>query len=276
MIRRILLPLDSSKYTQTGLQYAVELAKRYDAEINGMVVLDLPGINDSIGPYVAGGVEFAELFRQKELEQAKEHIENLLKVFSKTCQENNVKHKEFEYQGTPSNNIIKESFFFDLLIAGMRNYFHFDPSSASEESLEKILTHTITPILAVPDRMHILKKVLLICDGTPSSARALQRFSHIAEKSTFHINLLATMKDEKEAKFFLNRAKAYLETYSITNISTEWSPNPSREMLEEKFLKDIDLIVFGIHQHKTIKEFIIGDLATFLIRENKWPLFIVQ
>ena len=31
MIRRILLPLDSSKYTQTGLHYAIDLAKRYDA-----------------------------------------------------------------------------------------------------------------------------------------------------------------------------------------------------------------------------------------------------
>ena len=276
MIRRILLPLDSSKYTQTGLHYAIDLAKRYDAEISGMVVLDLPGINDSIGPYVAGGVEYAELFREKELKQAQEHIERLLHQFSETCQANNIKHREFEYQGSPSENIIKESFFFDLLIMGLRNYFHFDPTQVKEESLEKILDYTITPILAVPESNHSLKNVLILCDGTPSSARALQRFSHIAERNTFRITLLATMKDKKEADFFLSRSTAYLEAYSLSSISTKWSPHPSREALEKEFLQDIDLIVFGIHQHKTLKEYILGDLARYFIRENRWALFIVH
>ncbi len=276
MIRRILLPLDPSKYSKTGLHYAIELAKRFDAEINGLVVLDLPGINDSIGPYVAGGTEFAELFRQKELRQAEEHIKNLLDNFYATCQEHNVKHKEFEYQGSPSINVIRESFFFDLLVIGMRTHFHFETSNTAEESLEKLLSHTITPILAVPEQLHILKKVLILYDGTPASARALQRFSHIAERSNFQIKLLATMKKEQEAKFFLNRAKEYLNSYGISKISTEWSDRPAKNLLDEKYLNEMDLIVLGVHQHKSLKEFVLGDLAQYLIRENQKPLFIVQ
>lgn len=276
MIRRILLPLDPSKYSKTGLHYAIDLAKRFDAEINGLVVLDLPGINDSIGPYVTGGIEFAELFRQKELEQAQEHIEKLLGEFSTSCQEHNVKHKEFEYQGSPSLNIIRESFFFDLLVIGMRTHFHFETSNVAEESLEKLLSHTITPILAVPERIHTLKKILILCDGNPASARALQRFSHIAERSNFQIKLLATMKQEQEAQFFLNRAKDYLKSYGISKISTEWEARPAKELLDEKYLDEMDLIVLGVHQHKSLKEFVLGDLAKYLIRENRKPLFIVQ
>ena len=169
------------------------------------MVLDLPGINDSIGPYVSDGIEFAELFRQKELEQAQEHIEKLLSGFSASCQEHNVKHTEFEYQGSPSLNIIRESFFFDLLVIGMRTHFHFETSNFAEESLEKLLTHTIIPILAVPERVQALNKILILCDGNPASIRALQRFSHIAKRSNFQIKLLATIKQEQEAQFYLKR-----------------------------------------------------------------------
>ena len=126
MIRRILLPLDNSKYTQTGLKYAKRIAKRTDGEISGMVILDLKGIDDAVGPYVPGGTSLVEMLEKKEEKEAQEHIDTLLDMFRTSCSEDNVKHREFEYQGSPSNNIIKESFFYDMLIIGMRTFFHFE------------------------------------------------------------------------------------------------------------------------------------------------------
>ena len=50
MIKRILLPLDSSPYTDTAMEIGCDLAERHGAELTGLVILDIPGIEKSIGP----------------------------------------------------------------------------------------------------------------------------------------------------------------------------------------------------------------------------------
>ncbi len=60
MIRRILIPLDPSPYSESALQLACIIAKEYDAEVTGLVILDIPGIEDSIGPVPIGGIHLAE------------------------------------------------------------------------------------------------------------------------------------------------------------------------------------------------------------------------
>ena len=48
MIKRILVPLDPSDYTKTAIQVGAQIAKRTDAELTGLVILDIESIEDSI------------------------------------------------------------------------------------------------------------------------------------------------------------------------------------------------------------------------------------
>ncbi len=276
MIQRILTPLDYSNYTKTAMKYACEIAKKRNAEVTGIVVLDFPDIDKKIGPIAPGGMELAEMLEKKELQKAQEHIDQLLNSFSKVCSEQNVKHREFEYQGRPSENIILESPFYDLLVIGMRTYYQFGTLDRPGDSLEEILDHTITPILAVPGQFKKIENVLIVCDANSASARALQRFSHFAENSEYNVTLLMEHKDEEYAEFYLTRAKGYLNAYGINNIQTKRVTRSVKNVIEEEYMDKVDLIVLGMHQHKSLKEFVIGSLPKYLIRENKKPLFIVQ
>jgi len=65
--RRILIPLDPSPYSESALNLACIVAKIYDAEITGMVILDIPGIKDSIGPVPIGGIYLAEKLEEENL-----------------------------------------------------------------------------------------------------------------------------------------------------------------------------------------------------------------
>lgn len=276
MIQRILTPLDNSNYTKTAMKYTCEIAKKRNAEVTGIVVLDYPDIDRKIGPIAPGGMELAEMLEKKELQEAQAHIDKLVDTFSGICTEQNVKHREFEYQGRPSESIIMESAFYDLLVIGMRTYFHFETSNKPGNSLEEILDHTITPILAVPEDFKKIENVLIVCDSTPASARAMQRFSHFAENSGYNITLLMEHKEEEYAEFYLKRAKGYLGAYGITDIKTERVSHSVKNVIEEKYIDNVDLIVLGMHQHKSLKEFVVGSLPQYLINENKKPLFIVQ
>jgi nucleotide-binding universal stress UspA family protein len=65
MIKSILIPLDPSVYTDMALEMGCFLAKQHDAELSGLVVLDIPGIRKSVGPTPAGGSYYAEKLEKR-------------------------------------------------------------------------------------------------------------------------------------------------------------------------------------------------------------------
>lgn len=59
MIRRILLPLDPSRFSESAMNMAFNIATVYDADVVGLVVLDISGIHKSIGPVPLGASYYA-------------------------------------------------------------------------------------------------------------------------------------------------------------------------------------------------------------------------
>ena len=276
MIRRILTPLDNSEYTETAIAYTCQIAKKFDSEVAGMVVLDAQDIDDSVGPIAPGGLELAEkLERKKELETEK-HIKHLLQNLSEKCAEEGVKHIEEEFQGSPSERIIEESKFYDLVIMGLRTFYYYGTKDETEKTLDEILNHTITPVLAVPKKYRELKNVLIVCDGELPSVRAMQRFSHMIIDENIKITLLHENKDERKAKYNLDNAEKYLRTYGVKNIEKVWVEKKLLNEIYERFFDEIDLIVIGLHSHKSLKEFLLGDVAHSLILDGRRALFLAQ
>lgn len=186
MIKRILVPLDPSPYTDTTIRMAVMMAKIYDAQLTGLVVLDIPGIEKSIGAIPAGALHFAEKIELAKKTEASQRIEILMDKFRDVCEKEGVAFTEAHEQGYPSHQIIEVSKYYDLMILGLRTYYHFETTDKAGDSLEKLLKESITPIIGVPQDFYIdvlggeKIKVLIAFDGGLQSARALQRFAHSA------------------------------------------------------------------------------------------------
>ena len=81
---------------------------------------------DSIGPIPIGGIHLAEKLEQDKKEEAKARIETLLESFRAKCVSEGVRYKEAERQGSPSEKIIEESIFYDVVVAGLRTYYNFE------------------------------------------------------------------------------------------------------------------------------------------------------
>ena len=179
MIKRILVPLDPSPYTETSIDIACYIAKKSEAELTGLVVLDIPGIEDSIGPIPIGGLYYAEKIELAKKVEASQRVEGLLEKFKTKCDREEVAHREAHTQGIPSTQILKESIFHDIVIIGLHTYFHFETSAKGGNSLEEILKESITPILGLPERFSFSDnsdkkaRVLIAFDGSPLSGRAL-------------------------------------------------------------------------------------------------------
>ena len=276
MIKRILLPLDFSQYTDAALQYACYIAKRQDATVTGMVVLQIPGIAKIVGPITSERTNWSERLDQRVTEKVNERITTLLDKFKQTCQKEGVKHVEAEFQGTCPEQIMFQSMFYDMVITGFQTSYYFDESKHIEVPLEKLLSRSITPFLVVPQNFAPGKKVLLAFDGSLPAARSMQRFSHLANAKDSEVTIVISHHDQGTAFYYLDKAEEYLKAHGLLNIKKEWTTKNIISAIKEQYLDQVDMFITGMHSKDTLKSFFLGSLTRFLLGEAKKPLFLAQ
>ena len=283
MIRRILVPLDPSPYTDAALKVACAVAKQHGAQITGMAVLDIPGIEKSVGPVPAGGMYYAEQLEEKRETEARERVEGLVAAFSAACEAAGISHRECEHQGSPSEWIVRESVYYDLLVMGLRTYYKFgtDPKGPGD-SLEAVLDHCVTPVFGVPktvpspDLSAGKIKVLMAFDGSLPAARALKRFCHLVDPRMAAVTLVTAGEDEERARFHLDRAEAYLRAYGIEDVRKEWTTQSIVSVVTDTYLPQADVVVVGAHAKIALFDFAVGSLTKYLIEVESKPVFIGQ
>ncbi|MCB0281107.1 MAG: universal stress protein [Calditrichae bacterium] len=283
MVKSILIPLDPSPYTDAAIQIGCLMAKYHSAQLTGLVVLDIPGIEKSVGPVPMGGQYYAERLEEKHRKIAQDRIDQLLDKFREKCEEAGVDHKEAQNQGSPSEAIIHEAIYYDMIIGGLRTHYHFDMDNDDEgESLEKFLSESITPIYGVPKELNLPGlsdgqiKALIPFNASLPSARALQRFAQFMIPEMTLPRLVMSSVDEEVAKAALDHAKNYLELHGFKNIMTDYTDMEIKRACKEKFLDWADVVVVGAHSKRGIFDFMVGSLTKHLIKLDKIPVLVGQ
>lgn len=282
MIKRILVPLDFSSYTETAIQTACRYAKLHQAEVTGMVILDVTGIEHSIGPVPLGGEEYAERLEAHKIKKAKKHIQILLDRFKTACERARVSHREAEFQGSPSTTIVEEALFYDVVIMGLRTFYHFETSDEPGKTLDHVLAHCETPIYGVPEKFNEPDwakqdiHVLIGYDGSQLAITAMKHFVRIAPIDKIHVKLLMSHPDEAIAKEMLQKAEAYLQACGVKKLEKVRTSQPIIEAVEKTYGKWADIFVVGAHSKKGLFDFMVGSLTKSLIKNAQKPVFIGQ
>ena len=282
MIKKILIPLDASPYTDSAFEYGCQLAKGNDAEITGLAVLDVPGIEKSIGSVPIGGIYFSQNLVEAKKQEELDRIMELVSKFEAKCKEEKVRYSVAECQGSPSDQIIHESMYYDLVIIGLRTYYQTKELNIEGESIEKILDSTITPIIAVPEKITSIPskggdfRVLVAFNESPPSVRALHRFAQRGCGENYQVKILMSGDEEKESREALKKAQQFLFAHGFSNIDTEWTSQPVIDTVKERYMDWPDEIVLGIHSKHGLVDFMIGSLSRFLIKNGTKLLLLGQ
>ncbi len=282
MIKSILIPLDPSPYTDSAIEVGCRMAKYHGAQLTGLVILDIPGIEKQIGPIPIGGSYYADKLEEKHTKHAQERIDQLSHKFRAKCEAAGVKHAETQNQGSPSDRILHESLFYDMVITGLRTHFHFETKDKPGRSLHELLEESITPIYGVPKDLIIPDidsekiKVLIPFNGSLPSAKALQRFAQFMIPDLTQPRLIISHDDEDVASSMLSHAKDYLELHGFKNISTDWTTDDIIDSCKDSLLDWADVVVVGAHSKRGLFDFMVGSLTEHLIKWNKKPVLIGQ
>jgi nucleotide-binding universal stress UspA family protein len=282
MIKRILLPLDPSAYTETALEIACFIAEHHEAELTGMVCLDIHGIEKSVEPAPIGAIHYAEKLESYKKKEAGERIEQLLNNFKKVCEHKRLKHREAEIQGGPSQSIIRESIYYDAVIIGMQTFFNFETTDKPSRMLHEIIDHTITPIYAVPEQYSLPDqserkiRVLVAFDGSLPAARAVHQFAQLALPDLMEVLLLTSIENRDEAADYMDQVESYLNAYHISRVSKKIVSEDILEVIRDGYIDWTDFFVIGAHSKPRLLDFVMGGLTRRLMKMEKKPMLIGQ
>ncbi|MDA1276507.1 MAG: universal stress protein [Verrucomicrobia bacterium] len=290
MIKRVLIPLDPSPYADAALAFACELARKHDAAIGGLVILDTCGIEKSIGPIPAGGLYYADLHIAREEKQSHDRIRALLEKFEAHCESAKVRHFQSERQGTPAENIVQESVFYDCVTIGLRTFFEYETDAGADllygtsddhpgDSLDRVTQHSVVPTFAIPLGWKPLDrpfKVLLAFNGSVASVRSLHQFANLFTPATAEVTVLTACPDSIKGRFLLDQVEAYLNAHGFEKIRKEWTGMDIRRAMSNGFAERSDLIVVGAHSKTLIVDFMLGSVCKDLIARAEKPLLIAH
>ena len=276
MIKRILVGLGGTPFTQVSTQCATELARIHEAQTTGVTVVDLSKLG-KVGPVPAGAGIYAQRMRERQSKVTQEGIEAAVAAFKEHCSTNQVVCRRIEYeQKDPFTAMIAEARYNDLTIFGLRSIFDYGFTSDPDKAIIKLVTQGVRPILAVAENYRPVKKALVAYSGSMESAKALRHFLHLKPWPDVSLHLVHFKEGSDLEPFLLKDAAEFCTAHGF-EVQTDMVDGRARtDLLPFANTVDADLIVMGNSiQSALVKQF-LGDTVLETIKAADRPLFLSQ
>ena len=270
---KILLGLDGSAHAQAAIQYACQLARSYDATITGVAIIDEPGIQSSSGPVPIGAAHYDIQLEDQLLEETEKQARVILDDFSRICEDQKINVILHADTGSPVSELIEESKFHDFIVIGKQTSFEYN-ANETYGTLENVLRHGLIPVLAVPDSVQEIKKVLVAYDNSIPAAKAVHMFLLLGIWNSCDITLLTVNDDAEAAQGLLDSLAEFFGSYGIKPTLVTQNGHPDTVVKAYIAENDIDMLVMGAYGRKSIREFFVGSVTQHLIHETTIPLFL--
>jgi nucleotide-binding universal stress UspA family protein len=275
MLKSILLGLDGSAWGASAVELGIRWARRFDALLVGLGVIDEPAIR---GPEAVplGGMYYKHHRDDVRMHQAQVAVEQFLERFALRCSEAGVAAKLLEEVGAPWEQILVQSQRYDVILLGQQTWFHFETQRSPCETLHKVLQNSPRPVVTVPERLGDEGGVLIAYDGSLQAARTLQAFQASGLHQGRDVHLVSVGEDHVEAAGHADRAAEFLRFHDIpatVHPLASLAP-PAEVILEQVRERAAGLLVLGAYGRSALREFFLGSVTRSVLKEARVPLFL--
>lgn len=282
MIKRILVALDPDDDTPVATRYAIRLAKRFDASLTGLAVVDMAGVSTQFGMGGVGTEYYGMELWESITDESRETAENLLDSFRQEADKAGVKYRKKKKEGASADRIIEEMKYHDLLVVGRDSHFFYTEPTRDTKTLAKIVKNGIAPTLVVTDEYRDVEKILIAFDGSEAAARSLKSFVHLLpygkdlDMELLHVLESNRSEDKEKAEWVLSLAEDYLKSHNFNFVVKRILENgkPGESILERQKKTDPDLVLLGAHSVSAFRRMTFGSVTHEMITQTTTPLFL--
>ena len=276
MIKQILVPTDGSDQSFVGIRYAIALAKKYDAKIHGLYILDtkllegpiLRDISASLGtaPYVNYQGNISMILEERG--------KVALGFLEEQCELSGVQCETCLAQGIVAKTIVEKSELADLVVMGRSGEHSEWLEGLVGSTTEAVARRTDTPVLVTGTDAIDYKLFVVAYDGSHHSKQALQTSAEIGTswQTPFHVLVVG----DKHAEQLTEEARTYLQAYDVDVSYVIRSGDPSEVIVQYAAECGADLLVIGAYGHTKVRELVVGSTTAYALNHSPCPLLLVR
>jgi nucleotide-binding universal stress UspA family protein len=279
MIKTILIPTDGSDYGNTAIDYGVYIAKRLEARLTGLHVVDIRLLQGPVITDISGSIglpPYQELYPviEKGLE---DRADVILKAFEERCAQGGIPAETRKAVGIINEAIIEEGKNHDWIILAQRGeHFHITKGGILGSTAEAVVRHAGKPVLVTPQSYQDIESIGLAYDGSPPAQHALELAVFLADKMAWPLTILMVTDDQDRAAKCSKKAETYLEAFQIDCEMIVMGGKEDRAILQ--FIKEgaVELMVMGAYGRNRLHELFIGSTTSQVIRKSTIPVLLTR
>ncbi len=279
MSKRIVVGLDGSTHSEAAMDAAIERAKHCSGTVVGVAVIDRPGIEHSEVGAGAGAAYFAEDIIDKKMSEAIEKTRGFLNHFADRCRNAGVQYELAREEGVPFDALVEYGRASDLIIVGQRTFFQYDTESHAGNTVKRLMSHPVTPVLTVPEMWVAPKHVIIVYDRSIHTTRAMRAFVHQQIITPFadKVTLLYVDEDEVDetSRHELDLAEKYLRTHDLNVNRVSKQGKIGGALVDAAQEYHPCMIVMGSSRQNWLSELFSGSVEEELIKHNI-PIFVFE
>jgi len=282
MIKQILVPTDGSENSLTAADYAINLARLFNANIRGLFVKDVkiltgPLIHD-IGTSIGGMVPYGT-FNQTIRDLLESQADAALNQIEGKCVQAKVTFTREIREGIVSREIIKSADDCDLIAMGKMGAHAEWRDVFLGTNVEYVVRQTHKPVLITPSEYKPFRKMLIAYDGSSFADKALRSCAEITQAMKLPITVVCVADKKDEALLTLSKAKTFLEDYKLTvDIVAKGGSDHAGGILEVCNDEDskFDILVMGAYGHSRLQEMILGSTTVRVMRSTNCSILLCR
>ena len=279
MVRTILIPTDGSEYGATAIDYGIYIAKKLEARLVGLHVIDVGLMQGPVCGDISGSIGLPPFQEFLPVIEAglDERANAILKSFRERCQAAGLHPEERKSLGIIDETIIEEGKKTDwILLAQRGEHFHLARGSILGSTAELVVRKSGKPVLVTPARYREIESIGLAYDGSPPAHNALALAAGLSEKAAWPLTILCVTNDEATADRLHQKIEAFLDDVPIDCETLTIQGKEDREIL--KFIREgaVEMMIMGAYGHNRLRELILGSTTSFVIRKSPIPVLLTR
>jgi nucleotide-binding universal stress UspA family protein len=275
MMKRILLGLGGTSFTDVAIERAIELANEHGALITGVTVVDTKRLKQ-VGPVPPGGGAYAEKLREKRVEITEQRVEKAIEKFIAKCKESGISNQIKRETGDPFETMIAYARYNDVTIFGLKSLFDYGFTVEPRDALIRLVSQGVRPIIAVSPEFRSIRRVLIAYSGSMESAKAMRRYVQFNPWEDARLRVVHFGKGGNDTEQLLEDAAEYCRDHGFITETELVDNSPKDHLIEYAQQNEMDLIVMGNSIRNLLFRHLLGDTVLNAIRQSDRPLFLSQ
>lgn len=274
-MEKIVLIADSRRLDDSLIDFGCYLAKLTQSKLMA-ILLDNIGIELRIAK--AYSRQVASENQEEEPPVVMDHDQSTL-YFMEACRKKSVKAEVYVENGSPSEAVLFESRFADLVIVSPGLSVLGDADDMPSSFVKRVLSKSECPVVLAPDSFNKVEEIVFCYDGSASSLFAIKQFTYLfPQYHSVKVKVLEVgSRSELEEDEGQNRTISWLKAhYSQVNFQA-LEGESKKDDLFTWFLNKKDLfIVMGAFGRSLLSNLFRKSASELVIKTIDLPLFIAH